>query len=409
MLWIVCSFLLLVVFLSETDANNFNVQDLECKLVSQNGEYYFIMLGFKMHIIGADTLSNLFFSPADAIVLPADSKILSTIPNDEDVMCNFKRFFVLRNLIRTCGNDRPSHVPSEAMKGLIVMVENRPLNPNTVPFEHASFVTLDAVLNYQYALEHDYDMIIVNVRSEGLMDEVHKLKLNVSTAKDFYTNRHVGYMSYNASASESAIKDSVSLYNSNLQILRPSPWAKIPVLLFIMKMLRQEREKGLPYRKYDVIMYIDSDAAMTPKYRRRSISDFFDYWGNLSYQSKECGVKINNASMVFLSNSWLENLHWPELPCTGFILLRTDPDDGLLNEELLLDWWNTDDKPEYEYYEQHNIWDMIKSKHKITNHLAYIHAEMQVKLYTILRRRIKSYTITYCILYILYTLYIVIS
>lgn len=339
------------------------------------------MSGLKMHIVGANTLKDLFFSPSDALFLPVDSNILSTIPNDEDVFSDVKRFIVLRNLIRTCGNDRASHVPSEAMKGLIVMVENRPINPNNVSFEQASFVTLDAVLNYQYALEHDYDMIIVNVRSDGLMDEVHRLKLNVSTAKDFYTNRHVGYMAYNASASESAIKDSVSLYNSNLQIFRPSPWAKIPVLLFILKMLREERDKGLAYRPYDVIMYIDSDAAMTHKYRRRSISDFFYYWGNLTYHSKECGVKINNASMVFLSNSWKETLDWPELPCTGFMLLRTDPDDGLLNEELLLDWWNTEDKPEYEYYEQHNIWDMIKSKHKITDHLAYIHAEMQVRTY----------------------------
>ena len=60
------------------------------------------------------------------------------------------------------------------------------------------------------------------------------------------------------------IKNSVSLFHPKLRQFRASPWAKVPAILFLLDMLSMDRSIDSSLPQYDMIFYLDSDAAMTP-------------------------------------------------------------------------------------------------------------------------------------------------
>ena len=155
-----------------------------------------------------------------------------------------------------------------------------------------------------------------------------------------------------------------------------------------MDMLDLDKKKAPSVRQYDDIFYLDSDAAFVPRLQNRTISDFYEYWSdkhllpdcktgdeNTVFKDKgshQCGVHINNASMVFFSNALAATY-----PCTGLILLKSD--QMSLNKELLLDWWNQKDAVDNfdGAYEQSTFMKMVISRHRINQHFAYMHGETE--------------------------------
>jgi len=156
-----------------------------------------------------------------------------------------------------------------------------------------------------------------------------------------------------------------------------------------MDMLDLDKKKAPSLQQYDDIFYVDSDAAFVPKLQNRTVSDFYDYWSDKHvipdcktgddksiFKDKkgndQCGIHINNASMVFFSNALAATY-----PCTGLILLKTD--QMAINKELLLDWWNQRDEVDNfdNAYEQSTFVKMVLKRHRILQHFAYMHGETE--------------------------------
>ena len=177
-------------------------------------------------------------------------------------------------------------------------------------------------------------------------------------------------------------KNAPNVYNSKLGIFRPSPWTKIPALRYVLLSLQRDKKNFPARRQYDYLFYIDSDAVVTPSMHWKSVGTFFDYWGdhklyppgfinreNNQYE-KHAGIHINNASFVFLSNQPFDHY-----PCTGVFFLNTVDS---LTADLLMDWWDTTDLPNYLLYEQDNLHDMIVQNERINSHIAYMDSEPQL-------------------------------
>jgi len=182
-------------------------------------------------------------------------------------------FYKMANQIHNCEvlgqqNDRP--LDSEGMKTLLLMVDNRAVDVTTT-IEQASYFILNAVINYQYAKKHGYDFVILRLNSTGLIDDVERIYHQSGRDIELELNNSL-------IASTNLQKTGIALYNPLLKQFRSSPWAKVPVMAYILDMLRVDREQSPELPQYDIVFYLDSDAGMNPKLQNRSVSDFFNYW-----------------------------------------------------------------------------------------------------------------------------------
>lgn len=105
--------------------------------------------------------------------------------------------------------------------------------------------------------------------------------------------------------------------------------------------------------QFDLVMYLDSDAAVTQVHANKSIDDALKIWkaeARITWGKKD----LDNAAMIFFPNSpfgdWEPNL--------GAILFRPNQ----ATQQILCEWWNSND-PEKNFqpgYEQSVMWKIFQ-------------------------------------------------
>ena len=340
--------------------------ELECQLVkSSKGVFYFVLQGEKLQIDDDKTLEALFFSTGDALTNVPDV-VLDSIKSGDHVNSDWHhedetKFYNVANDIHNCKSlrkrrytlivcalalsfDNKLYFSSSflnltltlhrtelsKMSTLLVMVDNRPLDAS-VTYEASGYFQLNALINFQYAKRHNYDFIILRMNSTNLVEDVEK-DYQISA------NEISEEMKKSSSSKEDATKNSITLFNPAIKQFRSSPWSKLPSLIFILDMLGLDQRDAPPPRlkQYDVVFFLDSDASFTPRLQNRTIGDFLGYWGKrheiascllgngkVLFEdggSPNCGVHINNASMVFFSNAMAASY-----PCSVRIFTTLTP------------------------------------------------------------------------------------
>jgi hypothetical protein len=333
-------------------------------------KYYYVLSCMKMEILGDQTLSLLDLFKEDAIVV--DDEELESIQNDEPLNgaheANKRRFILLYHLVRNCHLQPPFYKPSNILKTLIVMVDNRELQETSI--EKSKYLTLNAFVNYKYAQRNGYDFLVVNVNSTNLKEDVEAR---------FGSRRKETIDQRKATSSQQANKDMATTFNFITNGYRESPWAKIPVLMYILEMLAMETIDGK--YEYDVILFIDSDACFNPSLHYRTVSDFFNFW-NHHHHLVFVGNQIRSASIIMPSDYPLETLENEPLPCTGIMWLKVHQNHRKLQETLQL-WWNTDvTTPLPHNYEQTALHNILYARNlsqfvQLNPEIALIHGEHQ--------------------------------
>lgn len=318
-----------LLFLNTLDAGELPPR-LECRLITCAEQYYFILLGAKMQIIGENTLFDLEIAPDTAI--PVSKELLDSIPNDEPIDSrNIRRYTQLFHLVHNCHLQKSVYRPSTNVTVLIFMVDSRLVQQSEIRSAH--YLTLCAALNLDYAKRHGYDFLFFQLNTTNLEVQVRRFygvapSLTI-TEKDAPDRR----------------KNHKALYNSKVQQFRATPWAKVAVLSYLVKMMRLGE---IP--TYDFICYMDSDAAFNPDMSFRSVSDFHTYWSifhrlplfhNSTTDIRPVGTSVKNASLIFLSDCPLcprKKL----LPNSGVIFARP----GLFDlSPVMTAWWNYEENP----------------------------------------------------------------
>ena len=212
---------------------------------------------------------------------------------------------------------------SSKLKILIVQVDSRQLDIED-PVK-ASYVTIAAVLNYNYAKKHGYDFVFVHP------------SIDIKTVEEKFNVKEP--------PSES-LKDpnvKTSAFHTGFKRFRGASWNKIPALWHILT------TKG---SDYDLILYVDSDLAVTSANAGKSIVDMYMHWRN--NQDVRWGLEdITKTGMLFFSNSPYGD--WE--PCLAAFFLRPK-----LAIPMLLEWWNFDyQQKDYTFqYEQDVAWKIYQ-------------------------------------------------
>ena len=212
---------------------------------------------------------------------------------------------------------------STKLKILIVQVDSRQLDVED-PIK-ASYVTIAAVLNYNYAKKHGYDFVYVHP-SIDVKDIEEKFNVKEPPSE---------------SLKDQNVK--TSAFHPTFKRFRGASWNKIPTIWHILT------TKGLDY---DLVFYVDSDLAVASANSGKSIVDMYMKWRN----SKDVrwGVEdITKTGMLLFSNSPYGD--WE--PCMAAMLMRPK-----LAIPMLLEWWNFDFK-EKDYgfqFEQDVAWKIYQ-------------------------------------------------
>lgn len=136
----------------------------------------------------------------------------------------------------TSGNDIRSLDFRTDLRVLIVTVDSRELVPEL--HEHTPYTSLAAVINWNFAKKHGYDFKYL--RDYIDLNETRR-KYNIEIPAD-EPDEGKDYRS------------TVTAYHPGLKEYRGATWSKLPVLWHIAVTMAS---------KYDLIMYLDSDAVIT--------------------------------------------------------------------------------------------------------------------------------------------------
>ena len=192
---------------------------LECKLVkSANGNTFFIMHGEKHQIDDDATMKALFFDSADIYKQNlSEEEIrkyrLGKSLNADWRMMNDKDFYTWANKVHHCTTLENHKSETSERKALLVMVDNRPLDPHE-GIQNASYFPSNAVINFQYAKRHNYDFVIFRINSTDLVKDVDQ---------DYHETMQEIQMKYNASdvySVENYTKNRLTLYNPAIKEFR---------------------------------------------------------------------------------------------------------------------------------------------------------------------------------------------
>lgn len=312
---------------------------LECKLVIFENNFYYILLGSKLEIQG-DSLFDLQISSETAVHI--DKNLFDFIPRGEPInFQNTNTFSLLFHKVHNCHLQRPFYKPAPKASVLIIMTDNRPLKKMAIESSH--YLALTAVINREYTKRHGYDFLIFHLNSSTLAEDVLRIY-----------QTPIGDDVILADTPDSR-KNKKIVFNSHVRQFRFAPWAKIPIFIFLVKMMKLKK-----LQSYDYICYIDSDAAFNPDLYLRSVSDFYNYWkdvhqlqwyepnlqDSMKYVSDKSmwipiGGTIKNASLILLSDYPCPQRNRP-LPNTGIIFARPDG-ENITN--ILSEWWDFVENP----------------------------------------------------------------
>ena len=148
----------------------------------------------------------------------------------------------------------------ENLRLLILSVDNRPLASD---FGNTNYHTLAAVINNHYAKLHHYDFAFVTGK---LMTEHSELQENSDPVNYIITK-------YNTSLpalENSDAKHGIDSFNVKLKQFRAASWTKV---LVVWSLLEQHPNIS---QKYDYILFMDSDAVISPTMGSRSLDQFFE-------------------------------------------------------------------------------------------------------------------------------------
>ena len=141
----------------------------------------------------------------------------------------------------------------KSLRVLVVTVDHRELHED---IDTAGHTSLTAVLNYNYALRHNYDYRYYHpIIDLNKVAKKYNMTVPSQTGGDI-TNR-------------------IRSLHPFLREFRDSAWSKIPVLWHVASAVKQ----------YDVILYLDSDVGMTAVQSKRSIQEAIVHWDD-SYKER---------------------------------------------------------------------------------------------------------------------------
>ena len=192
---------------------------LECKVIrSTAGNMYFIMGGAKHKIDDESTLNDLMLDNSDISNQNISERALRKYRSGQGLnsdwrMMNDKDFYRWANKVHHCTTLEQHMSHTSDRRVLLVMVDNRPLNPMQ-NMRNASYFPLNAVINFQYAKRHNYDFVIFRMNSTDLVKDV---------KRDYHQSQEEIKVELNASdllSLENYTKNRITLYNPAIKEFR---------------------------------------------------------------------------------------------------------------------------------------------------------------------------------------------
>ena len=236
------------------------------------------------------------------------------------------------------------------LKVLVVSCDDREMKDR---LEDNDYVSMTAVLLHDYTQRHGYDFMKLTGNSSFLVDRV------LAKYRDRFFGRYDGIGEH---------KYGPSAFHPGLLHFRASSWAKIPHVWHAVS------EYG---EHYDYVWYMDSDAAINPAFRNRSLHDMLTHWqrqtDNTSALAAAAGQRpgaiqsrdvlgqvywgqrdVRSADLLFFSNfPWRD-----DLPCAGIFLCRPRRAEPILRE-----WWDysLESRNRADFMEQDAMWFMLQA------------------------------------------------
>jgi hypothetical protein len=215
------------------------------------------------------------------------------------------------------------------LRVLIVSADDREMKER---LEDNDYVGMTAVLLEDYARHHGYDFLKLTGNSTGLTDRV----------RERYND------SFRHSGGIGDTKYGPSCFHAGYLQFRASSWGKLPHVWHVVV------EFG---NHYDYVLYMDSDAAINPALRNRSVYDSLMMWKN-DNKSIYWGEKDPFKSKLLL----FSNFPWrDDLPCAGIFMVKPQGMEATLRE-----WWDykLESKNWADFMEQDALWYMLEAPPK---------------------------------------------
>jgi hypothetical protein len=192
-------------------------------------------------------------------------------------------------------------------KILVMTVDSRDIHEDV---NSASYVSMTAVLNYNYARRHDYEYRFFHPFVDVVRVES---KYSVAAPKNSSLRNHGSVVG-------------VTAFHPTLKCFRGASWSKLPVLWHVAS----------THQQFDWILYIDSDIAVTANHGNRSIQDAILFWAE--HQVVIWGERnVSNAAIIFMPDDQSSAFGSSEAG-DGVFLFRPKATTAKMFKE----WWDYD-------------------------------------------------------------------
>ena len=236
------------------------------------------------------------------------------------------------------------------LKVLVVSCDDREMKDR---LEDNDYVSMTAVLLHDYTQRHGYDFMKLTGNSSFLVDRV------LAKYRDRFSGRYDGIGEH---------KYGPSAFHPGLLHFRASSWAKIPHVWHAVS------EYG---EHYDYVWYMDSDAAINPVFRNRSLHDMLTHWQRQTDNATALAAAMGQRPGTVQSRDVLGQVYWgqrdvraadllffsnfpwrDDLPCAGIFLCRPRRAEPILRE-----WWDysLESRNRADFMEQDAMWFMLQA------------------------------------------------
>ena len=226
-------------------------------------------------------------------------------------------------ICKTCNGDDLSVLRDlKPERILVFMSDSRDLD---LERDSTNYLAMSTALNYNYAKRHGYDFIHFVPSIDWK-----KIESSYQVTLPPQHNPHDPRLA-------------ISLFHPQLQQFRSISWSKLPIMWYVSSELSQ---------KYDIALYLDSDAVITQHRENRTIIEALISWQTekkITWGSKD----LTSSSMIFFPNSPFGNYE----PALGAIMFRPAKVNQLIRE-----WWDFSDgeKAVAPSFEQDVLWKMFQ-------------------------------------------------
>jgi hypothetical protein len=227
---------------------------------------------------------------------------------------------VYRSVSGADSTPSPSPSPSQILPGLVMMSDNRGLEPNlTTAILNGDYVSLTTAVNFLYSRAHNYSFEYILISFN--LTKARALGINMTSMK--LSGDGAGYVNFVQNVLTEAYrpKDRATCYHPGMQILRAASWSKLVTSWLVSN------------RRYEWVAYLDSDCIFVD----HDVSiDSYTYVQSVKRKHiPSWGAPVKNASVFFMANSpWLGNY-----PVAGFYWWRP----GAFARRFFQYWWDVND------------------------------------------------------------------